>query len=1498
MFAPKQHKEQGKQVQKQKKQQKSNSKASEDRFEKKADKVADQVVSGAKNQNIDAAPTPPIQTMKVGQELDNESENATQEEEVQLKEKGIDEQEAIQLKEFRDIHTIDKFQLKKNPDLNKPEIQLKENPTLNQPEIQLKKNPTLNQPEIQLKKNPTLNQPEILLKKNPTPNRPEIQLKSKKSLSDRDLDKDDESIEGDLNKKSERLREKARSRIEYGNQIRNEFYWDEIPYVGKRGVIMKLKRRWVKEKYWKYYAEWLVENGFFEKIESYSDFLALDGKTDPDYFNVFFTLPERNLSGGVANKKGKLNEPSGTVEQETQKVVPEPTEETVNIYSFTFEKDYTHRLDWQNLTAREIVEDKLGGNYEEVYQQFLSKNPNDSKWMEGWIKQCIVEKKWDLGDPPRDIHEIVVTGHPVTGEAVIEAFSFSDARRKAKDIGIQKYETFYWKRKISGEMEHFMKGYRGPEVYYNQRHLEGKNYETLVDELFKISGNEVAYEKALAEGKIDHAFTELVKSAQEIVFFDKPNQKELMDGMYGNDTRTAIVDYLKEIEGRDPYWEAMVRRFANEKGMDLASARQAVSEFWMSNRESLDVAAYEDMLSPGYDTIYKVAAHNQSYDMAKHIYETYHDHKLEGLIAEYQVEADSIYNSHIRPEEQISDELLEQYPVPKYILKRDEEYRAERIREQEYKKTWGYLEHKNIFAPDATTVLPGYINPTTSEEYDPFGQSEYDHPYKPDIDPLKPYNRQLIDRFHYWVEWENEQQEIDKIKNQPQNQAELEDQYRLMEEQFIISASKELGYDSSDESVPTVYLSEDEQWQQKTFFDAWNELKLAEIKLSDKSKKDGSFADELDLKFEMFVGLLSSHDHHAPFGRDEYAAFYDDYHSGVPRTYEGYQALMKKLTSDMRMIIQKDIRLLPDNDENWQLKQLEKSFGSNFSILDLINKEKTKAQRAGHTFEKIPAIFSGGKSALNSAPETSFRSAYTNLDGGTGHEIEMYVEKSKSGSLSLHLFLGTSEDRHFTFEGSSIQGALQTLNEQKGILNYGLIRYTYNNKRYFFTVNPPSWTWSEALGVASIVLGVLAIPFTGGASTVLIIGATAAGIGSSAAYLYDKNAIGQLTTGDIALESGYMIANLLPMVRGVSMLTKSAQMSSRLGKFVQIAKGNTFLKVTLGADIGMTGIEGLVIADTYMSQLAEINQRTDIDESEKDRMRADVLYRGISLGLITLVGLTDGASSWRKRNKKHWNDGSHHSTETINKQLPTQDYRVPDKSVDITLDKTITSSDLPEETNINYSKGKTTEVTVIQDKYGVYWKRYSDTGYLEKLTSDEFNNLFSKSLKTEVRTERKETINVYHAKSTDYVQSVIDKIDSKYFSPDSRFGSGFYVAEKGEVAIAEVKHHGTDPVKTKVIRFELDITSLNTLDLTDENIAKKWNLDEAIDFENKMINQGDEELKYGLFQEIAERAKEEGFNAIRFKSFRENGNNFVILEQNNTIYKEILTPQMVVPASE
>jgi hypothetical protein len=134
----------------------------------------------------------------------------------------------------------------------------------------------------------------------------------------------------------------------------------------------------------------------------------------------------------------------------------------------------------------------------------------------------------------------------------------------------------------------------------------------------------------------------------------------------------------------------------------------------------------------------------------------------------------------------------------------------------------------------------------------------------------------------------------------------------------------------------------------------------------------------------------------------------------------------------------------------------------------------------------------------------------------------------------------------------------------------------------------------------------------------------------------------------------------------------------------------------------------------------------------------------------------------------------------------------------------------------------------------------------------------------------------YHARtSPEITQSVLDKIDPSRFSPDTRFGKAFYIADKGDVAVAEIAHHGATP--THMIRYKLDLSKAKVLDLTDPAVVKKWGSPGG--------------NNYAKTQAIAKKAQEAGFDAIRFPSQRAGGNNIAIFDK----FDEILSPQMVTP---
>jgi RHS repeat-associated protein len=136
---------------------------------------------------------------------------------------------------------------------------------------------------------------------------------------------------------------------------------------------------------------------------------------------------------------------------------------------------------------------------------------------------------------------------------------------------------------------------------------------------------------------------------------------------------------------------------------------------------------------------------------------------------------------------------------------------------------------------------------------------------------------------------------------------------------------------------------------------------------------------------------------------------------------------------------------------------------------------------------------------------------------------------------------------------------------------------------------------------------------------------------------------------------------------------------------------------------------------------------------------------------------------------------------------------------------------------------------------------------------------------------------VRHA--TNWAQSVLNGIDLKKLGT-GRFGKAFYVAEEGGTAVAEVAAHGNVP--KNVVRFQIDLGKAKVLDLTDFNVAKAWGYVEDVD-------------GYVAHQAIAQKAFEQGYNAIKFGSYRGAGSNYALLENFN--FEEWLIPQMVSPAT-
>jgi uncharacterized Zn-binding protein involved in type VI secretion len=140
-------------------------------------------------------------------------------------------------------------------------------------------------------------------------------------------------------------------------------------------------------------------------------------------------------------------------------------------------------------------------------------------------------------------------------------------------------------------------------------------------------------------------------------------------------------------------------------------------------------------------------------------------------------------------------------------------------------------------------------------------------------------------------------------------------------------------------------------------------------------------------------------------------------------------------------------------------------------------------------------------------------------------------------------------------------------------------------------------------------------------------------------------------------------------------------------------------------------------------------------------------------------------------------------------------------------------------------------------------------------------------------TGRTPPTNVYHATTSPaQAQNILNGIDPKYLNPQSRFGAAFYVAVQPRTALAELAHHNV--VATTGIRYEVNIKALRVLDLTNPELARKYN------YHGGPITPAT--------KEVGTRAVVDGYNAIKFNSERSVGEaNYAILQNHNEILKPV-----------
>jgi hypothetical protein len=126
-------------------------------------------------------------------------------------------------------------------------------------------------------------------------------------------------------------------------------------------------------------------------------------------------------------------------------------------------------------------------------------------------------------------------------------------------------------------------------------------------------------------------------------------------------------------------------------------------------------------------------------------------------------------------------------------------------------------------------------------------------------------------------------------------------------------------------------------------------------------------------------------------------------------------------------------------------------------------------------------------------------------------------------------------------------------------------------------------------------------------------------------------------------------------------------------------------------------------------------------------------------------------------------------------------------------------------------------------------------------------------------------------------QNILNGIDPAFFNPKSRFGRAFYIADKPTTSLAELAHHGANPIDA--IRYDFNVSQANILDFTNPDVANAWN------YNGGSIS--------SVTRQIGIDARQQGYNVIRYYSERAPGGiNNAVLDN----FNELLIPQMISPA--
>ncbi|MCA6364763.1 MAG: hypothetical protein IM638_17140 [Bacteroidetes bacterium] len=192
-------------------------------------------------------------------------------------------------------------------------------------------------------------------------------------------------------------------------------------------------------------------------------------------------------------------------------------------------------LRWKKMKLPQILHELQDGyTLEQARIEFTKINYVKQDRLDQWIKTSIISYGWRPGKTP-PVLNVSTVSYMSDGTAIIESPTANEAFNIAvKQIMLKEFQSYYWKDRATGKTNLKTIYYGSKEVVYNKRHVDQSLRKEWIEKLYHASGSLTLYQNALAEKNTGEAFVLLVKSAQEVLFYDKSETS--CDGMLGPET--------------------------------------------------------------------------------------------------------------------------------------------------------------------------------------------------------------------------------------------------------------------------------------------------------------------------------------------------------------------------------------------------------------------------------------------------------------------------------------------------------------------------------------------------------------------------------------------------------------------------------------------------------------------------------------------------------------------------------------------------------------------------------------------------------------------------------------------------------------------------------------------------------------------------------------------------------------------------------------------------